>query len=542
MKPFSTGPQLQDVVAEMRQPFVVLDADERLSAWNRAYAELHHEHGTCILRPGMDFKELTAWRLSTGFFCATSARPARGTARQVDYQAKGEVTYQLRDGRWMFVDRHSLPDGRHIGIWIEITALKIAEDQLRATADRLSRSEEQLSRAQRIAQIGSDDRDFASGTVTWSDETFRIFGVTRDSFKVTRDHALALIHPDDRAAISNVFGSAAAAEHAPSCHEFRIIRPDGVERTIVRESEIVFDEAGNPARRIGTFQDVTEMRAREKLERVLQRALRAAKDEAEAAARALEAANGDLERRVAERTRQLTAAQDELLKNERLSAIGQLTAFVAHELRNPLSAIKNTLFAMKDMVASAPPLVRSVARMERSVERCSQIIAELLDYSRMRNLESEERCFDEWLTGVVEEQAIPEGIAVARDLQAGAARVVFDPNRLRRVIINLVENAAQALAAAEEACPAPEITVRTRLSAEELEIVVEDNGPGIPPENAERVFEPLFSTKSFGTGLGLPMVKQIIEQHGGTIELTSAPGKGARFLISIPLHREAAAA
>ncbi len=538
----SAGRHLPDAVTEMRHPFVVLDPDERLLAWNGAYADLHrNEDGTCVLRAGMTFAELTAWRRRANFFRVSERRGAAGDTRPGDYQTKGEVTHQLRDGRWMFVDRYALSDGTNIGIWIDITASKRAEEQLRATADKLTRSQEQLSRAQRIAQIGSDERDFETDAVIWSDETYRIFGVSRDSFTVTRENVLGLIHPDDRPTMANFFGQSVWA-NAPSRHEFRIVRPDGAVRTIVRESVIVHHADGKPLRRIGTFQDVTELRAREKLERVLQQALRAAKDEAEAAAHALEAANGDLERRVEERTRQLTAAQNELLKKERLSAIGQLTAIVAHELRNPLSAIRNTLFAMKAIAETSPVIGRSVARMERSVDRCSQIITELLDYSRVRNLECEERCFDKWLAGVVEEQQIPERVAVVRDLQAGEARVAFDPNRFRRVIINLVENAAQALAAAEETCPDGTITLRTRLADEQIEITVEDNGPGIPPENVERIFEPLFSTKSFGTGLGLPMVKQIIEQHGGTIELTSTPGAGARFLVTIPLHRRAQAA
>ena len=532
--------EFADAVTEMVQPFVVLDSDERLITYNRAYADLHRNpDGSSALRPGLTFEELTEWRLRTGFFAGVVE--ARGTVAAF-FKQKGEVTYQLSDGRWMLVERTRLADGRNIGLWIDITPVKRVEAQLRETGDDLRRSEEQLSRAQRIAHIGSDERDFDTGQVRWSDETYAIFGVTRDNFVVTRENLVALIHPDDRDAMKASFVNG-AADLAPAAQEFRITRPDGAERIIARETEVIFDAQGRPQRRIGTLQDVTERRAQEALERALQRALRTAKEQAERAAEALEAANGDLERRVEERTRQLTMAQEELLKKERLSTIGQLTATVAHELRNPLSAIKNTVFALKEVTAgNGPGAARLVSRMERSLDRCNQIIAELLDYSRMRKLQCEAQCLDAWLGEVLDEQDVPPHLAVTRDLSAGDAFVNLDPERFRRVIINLFDNAAQALKEAAERCPEPAIVVRTRRDDGHIEIVVEDNGPGIPQETLARIFEPLFSTKSFGTGLGLPMVKQIIAQHDGDIEITSAPGTGTRARIRLPLFAKSAAA
>jgi PAS domain S-box-containing protein len=519
------GRHFADAVAEMREPFVVLDRDERLLAWNHAYEALHRDpDGSTVLFVGMTYAEMQAWRNRVGFFRSVTERSAPAAADRTNRVSRGDITCQLRDGRWMFVERYALPDGRNIGIWTDVTALKETEQQLRATADRLGRSEAQLARAQHIARIGSDDRDLATDEVTWSDETYRIFGVTRDSFILDREHVVALLHPDDRAEMESAFDHA-RDEPGPLHHEFRIVRSDGAERIIVRESEVVFDASGRPVRRIGTYQDVTELRVRERLERDLTNALEASKLE--------------LEARVEERTRQLQAAQDELLRKERLSAIGQLTASVAHELRNPLAAIKNTIFALKE--SPDPTLTRPLARMERSLDRCQQIIAELLDYSRARALQCQERCLDQWLRDLLDEQQLPAGIAVVRLLEAGAVRVTFDPDRLRRVIINLVENAAQALAEAKD-CRGPTITLRTRPAADGIEIDVADNGPGIAPENVARIFDPFFSTKSFGTGLGLPMVKQIVEQHGGAIALASTQGQGTCFSIRIPLTQRSAEA
>jgi signal transduction histidine kinase len=119
-----------------------------------------------------------------------------------------------------------------------------------------------------------------------------------------------------------------------------------------------------------------------------------------------------------------------------LSALGQLTATVAHELRNPLSVIQNTLFTMKQIIESKGlTLERPIGRIERNISRCNRIISDLLDYSRQRDLQFQEYRLDEWLSVVLAEQPVPTKVTIERDLQAGAiAR--FDPERLRRMAIN----------------------------------------------------------------------------------------------------------
>ena len=239
----------------------------------------------------------------------------------------------------------------------------------------------------------------------------------------------------------------------------------------------------------------------------------------------------ELARRVEERTAELKAAQGELVRKERLSALGQLTATMAHELRNPLSAIRNTLFAVKETAASkGVDLERPITRVERSVARCDRIINDLLDYTRVKELHLTDLAPDPWIDEVLSEQRLPAGIELARDLGADCM-ISIDPERMRRVLINLIDNAAQAM---PEDARERKITVTTTLVDEDhFEIVVADTGAGIAPETLPKVFEPLFSTKSFGTGLGLPMVKQIVEQHGGTISITSELGKGTKVTVQL---------
>lgn len=232
------------------------------------------------------------------------------------------------------------------------------------------------------------------------------------------------------------------------------------------------------------------------------------------------------------------AAEAELLKGERLSVLGQLTATVAHDLRNPLSVIRKTLFTVKELATAAGvKLDRPIARMERSIERCDRIISDLLEYTRNRELNRTSIRFDLWLANILAEQSVAPPIVIAPKLGAGDAALPLDHDRFRRVVINLVENAAQALA---ETPPDREkhIVVRTSIVDRELALVVEDTGPGIKPENLGRIFEPLFSTKSFGTGLGLPTVKQIVNQHGGMIAVGSEVGRGTCVTVRLPLPGE----
>src|SRR5579859_1064197 len=244
----------------------------------------------------------------------------------------------------------------------------------------------------------------------------------------------------------------------------------------------------------------------------------------------------ELARRVEERTAELKHAQEELLRSERLSVLGQLTATVAHELRNPLSAIRNSVYAIRELIAGKGfSLDRPLTRIERSIARCDGIVTDLLDYARSRQMNSVPQALDQWLGEILDEQKLPDHVKLERDLAAPGVVAAFDPDRLRRVIVNLVENAAQSLSESEREKRVLEVSVATRKLDESVEISVRDNGTGIAPDVLPRIFEPLFSTKSFGTGLGLPTVKQIVEQHGGQIELSSELGVGTRAVVRLPL-------
>jgi signal transduction histidine kinase len=251
--------------------------------------------------------------------------------------------------------------------------------------------------------------------------------------------------------------------------------------------------------------------------------------ESEAAVRA---ANEQLEQRVEERTQELRAAQDKLLKQERFSTIGHITATVAHELRNPLGAISNSLYVLRQAAAENGALGRAVERAERSILRCNKIINNLLDYTVSRTHRPHRTAVDQWLATILAEQSVPDWVEVEPRFDAAGAMISADGGRLGRAVANLIENAVQAVEGAAEGKPR-RIIIATQ-AGEDVEIAVTDTGPGIPPEVLPQIFEPLFSTRSFGAGLGLAIVSQIVAQHGGTIAAESAAGEGTTVRLRLP--------
>lgn len=228
-------------------------------------------------------------------------------------------------------------------------------------------------------------------------------------------------------------------------------------------------------------------------------------------------------------------------KLERLATIGQLTATVSHELRNPLGTISTSVDLIRERTRDGDPAMeRTLDRVDRSVARCDAIIAELLDFAKTGNLELETTEFDPWLETLFREEQFPEAVTFWYELHTGAV-VSLDRERFRRVVINLVNNACQALTSDGRGAPDDRkiVTVATRLEREDVVFSISDNGPGIPADVLPEVFEPLFTTKTKGVGLGLTVVKNIIEQHGGTVMMTNVETGGARVDVRLPLERPA---
>jgi len=273
----------------------------------------------------------------------------------------------------------------------------------------------------------------------------------------------------------------------------------------------------------------------------------AARLEAEAMADTVHKVNEEvtaLNRNLADKMLRLKEAQDELVKRGRMEQLGQLTATVAHEIRNPLGAVRTSAFLLERKIRGKGLGVEAqIERINKGVTRCDDIITQLLDYSRTKQLSCRPDNLDNWLAAAVEEEAqrLPAAVEITCTLGLGDLMVPFDPSRLRRAVINLMNNACEAMVgtgedAARFTTAHPRLSLSTHREGKNVVISVSDNGPGISPENLARIREPLFTTKSFGTGLGLPAVEKILEQHGGRLAISSAVGKGSSFDIHLPIE------
>jgi signal transduction histidine kinase len=228
----------------------------------------------------------------------------------------------------------------------------------------------------------------------------------------------------------------------------------------------------------------------------------------------------------------------QLTRQERLATLGQLAGTVSHELRNPLGVIRNSLFTLRDCVdaGNTSSAVKIVDRIERNVARCDMIVSDLLDFARSGEIKRSTVDIDGWLAGTLDEHVVSAGIALRRELRFGG-ELALDRDRFRQVLVNLLDNAIQAFDDPAWLPTGPRertITVRSEAAGPYFQLSVVDTGPGIPPSTLPKIFEPLFTTKSFGVGLGLPMVRQIVQQHGGSIDVTSDVGKGTTVVIRIP--------
>jgi signal transduction histidine kinase len=248
-----------------------------------------------------------------------------------------------------------------------------------------------------------------------------------------------------------------------------------------------------------------------------------------------------LNRDLADKMKALTLAQDENLRRGKMAQLGQLTATVAHELRNPLGAVRTSAYVLERRVTGDDPKIRSsFERIKKGISRCDAIITQLLDFSRGGNIVSRPGDLDQWLTGIVEDavQSMPENVSVKLQLGLGANVVMFDAGRMTRAVGNIISNASEAMIGSGEsvelATANPQITIATVLTERGAEIRISDNGPGISDDVRARIFDPLFTTKSFGTGLGLPAVDNIMQQHGGGLEVQTAEGKGSTFILWLP--------
>ncbi len=219
----------------------------------------------------------------------------------------------------------------------------------------------------------------------------------------------------------------------------------------------------------------------------------------------------------------------------RESLFQQMSNKLGHELRDPLGTLRLSSRVLRQALRTGDPrALGALDRIERSVARCDRVLEGLFDFTRIAAVSLEPAILDVWLARVFQEQKLPPRMMARLGLPGRNVR--FDKERLRCAVINVFENACQALGEGAVDSPVCErlVVLRTGESNQRIEIVIEDNGSGIAPNILPMVFEPLFSTKSSGMGLGLPVARRVMELHGGGIEIETEEGRGTRVCLWLP--------
>ncbi len=248
----------------------------------------------------------------------------------------------------------------------------------------------------------------------------------------------------------------------------------------------------------------------------------------------LERLNRSLENRVEARTRELKSAQDELIKKERLAAIGQMSSVVGHEIRNPLAVINNSIYFIKTKANASgnpdPKVLKHISIIESEIRQANGIIDEILGYARTRELNPKVMSLNAYLEDLTMSFPVPPHIELVKSFAPENPYVNIDPDEMAQALRNLMKNGIEVM---------PEhgrLFVRSEVvDPGTVRIDVEDTGCGMPRETVEKIFAPFFTTKARGTGLGLAVVKKVADRHKGRVEVSSEVGKGTCFKIYLPI-------
>ncbi len=295
--------------------------------------------------------------------------------------------------------------------------------------------------------------------------------------------------------------------------EIDIQHVDGSIRTVLWNSATLFSSDGKtPLATIAQGQDITERkRAEQQLANYTEK----------------------LEEMVDKRTLELRNIQEQLVRQERLATLGQLAGSIGHELRNPLGVISNAVYFLKMSLPDAKNIIKEYLDIIENEARTSdKIVTDLLDFTRIKSLDRQPVAVSELIHQTLERYPAPPSVEVTLEIAPDLPPVYADPQHILQVLGNLTVNARQSMENVGK------LIISAAAQSDMISIAVQDTGMGIPPENMKKLFEPLFTTKTKGIGLGLAVSWKLAEANGGRIEVQSEPGKGSTFTLVLPVYKE----
>ena len=240
---------------------------------------------------------------------------------------------------------------------------------------------------------------------------------------------------------------------------------------------------------------------------------------------------------ITERTHQLYEAQEELVRREKLIILGQLAGGVGNELRNPLGVMTNAVFFLKNTITGADATVREYLDIITiEIRNSNRIISDFFDFFRTHSPNTKSVQSHTLMTECLEKCAVPDNVAIIADVSASLPSLKVDPVQIMQVFQNLIANAVQAMPTGGVLQIVAHLVDNVKETGTFIELSFTDTGEGIVPENMNKIFQPLFSTKSRGIGLGLPITKNLVEANGGRIEVASEQGKQTTFTVVLPVQ------
>ena len=233
---------------------------------------------------------------------------------------------------------------------------------------------------------------------------------------------------------------------------------------------------------------------------------------------------------------ELRDAQEQLVRSEKLAAIGKLAGGIGHELRNPLGAIKNAAYYVRgklinsEVVKKEPKVAEFLNIIDEEISSSNKIISDLLNFSRVSKPTVSPVNILKVIEDVLSRLTVPESIEIINKVDVNLPDVEIDADQTRQVFINIADNAIQAMPKMGK------LTIDAKKRDKFLEVTISDTGYGIPDDVIGKIFEPLFTTRAKGIGLGLAVCKSVIERHGGAIGVESEVGEGTTFTVTLPLN------
>jgi PAS domain S-box-containing protein len=387
-----------------------------------------------------------------------------------------------------------------LSVGTDITERRRADEALR-------QSEAYLAESQRLTHTGSWAFDVASNKYVYvSDECFRIFEMdVQEGFP--REAISRLIHPEDWDTVKRTF-EASLLEKVDTSSEFRIVLPSGTVKDLQAIRHPVLNDAGDVVKLVGTVIDITE-RKRAEQER--------------------------------EKLRQLEA---DLAHINRVSMMGELAASIAHEVNQPLAGVVSNGSACVRWLAGDAPNVEeareAARRIVRDGKRAAEVIARVRALARRAATAAERLDLNETIQEVlalVGDEAKKKRVNIRMQFADDLSPISGDRVQLQQVMLNLVMNAIEAISSVEEL--PRELLISTRnIDSDHVQVTVEDSGPGIDPTTIDKIFDPFYTTKPGGMGMGLSISRSILQAHEGRLWATTKGGAGTIFYFTLPKYHE----